>query len=184
MGMLRERPADSAGLFASARHKPLAEGDGICYTPRVMYIAVIVGRVVAALFAFCGVVNILAYAGGVTKAMGYMNFIHGLAEAAWPLAVGITIWILVEAVLHLEKLVFHADSSAVPVTVPRKKPKPAKQPAGTPTYFNAPPVSQPEPAPAKADMRPATAPAPAPEPEKPAEKPIPKDDGMKYFKVD
>ena len=149
-----------------------------------MYIAVIVGRVVAALFAFCGVVNILAYAGGVTKAMGYMNFIRGLAEAAWPLAAGITIWILVEAVLHLEKLVFHADSAAIPVAVPRKKPKAAKQPAGTPTYFNAPPVSHPEPASAKADMRPAAAPTPAAEPEKPAEKPIPKDDGMKYFKVD
>ena len=152
-----------------------------------MYIAVIVGRVVAALFAFCGVVNILVYAGGVTKAMGYMHFIGGLAEAAWPLAVGITIWILVEAILHLEKLVFHADSNAIPVTIPRKKPKAAKQQGGTPTYFNAPPVSQPVASPAKADMKPAAAPAPSPAAEAgeiPAAKPAPQDDGMKYFKVD
>ena len=173
----------------AAGNIPLAEGGEICYTPPVMYIAVILGRVVAALFAFCGVVNILAHVGNMTKTMGYPNFIHGLAVAAWPLAVGTVIWILVEAVLHLEKLVFHADSAAVPVTLPRKKAKrPNKE--STPTYFNAPPVSQPVPAPARADIRPAPAPAgdaaggAAPEPEKPEAKPIPKDDGMKFFKVD
>ena len=158
----------------------------ICYTARVMYIAVIFGRVVAALMAFCGVVNIISHVGGMTRELGYTNFIHGLAEAAWPLAAGIAIWILVEAVLHLEKLVFHADAAAIPVTVPRKKQKPSgNKPAAAPTYFNAPPVMEPVPAPAGEGPRPAM---PAAEPEdaaqKPSVQPIPKDDGMKFFKVD
>lgn len=151
-----------------------------------MYIAVIFGRVVAALFSFCGVVNIITVVGAMTRTMGYSNFIRGLAEAAWPLAVGITIWILVEAILHLEKLVFHADTAAVPVTLPRKKQKaPAKQ-AAAPAYFNAPPVTQPVAAPAGHAPAPVAAPAPAAEPEapKPSVEPLPKDDGMKFFKVD
>ena len=152
-----------------------------------MYIAVIFGRVVAALMAFCGVVNIFAHFGGMTRGMGYMNFIHGLAEAAWPLAAGITIWILVEALLHLEKLVFHADAAAVPVTLPRKKQKTSGKPAAEPTYFNAPPVMQPVAAPAGNGPKPATRaaePQAAEQAETPAVKPIPKDDGMKFFKVD
>lgn len=149
-----------------------------------MYIAVIFGRVVAALFAFCGVVNIITVVGEMTRTMGYSNFIHGLAEEAWPLAVGITIWILVEAILHLEKLVFHADTAAVPVTLPRKKQKaPAKQ-AAAPTYFNAPPVTQPVAAPAGHAPAPAAAPAAEAEAPKPSVEPLPKDDGMKFFKVD
>lgn len=149
-----------------------------------MYIAVIFGRVVAALFAFCGVVNIITVVGAMTRTMGYSNFIHGLAEAAWPLAVGITIWILVEAILHLEKLVFHADTAAVPVTLPRKKQKaPAKQ-AAAPTYFNAPPVTQPVAAPAGHAPAPAAAPAAEAEAPKPSVEPLPKNDGMKFFKVD
>lgn len=138
-----------------------------------MFIAVIAGRVIAALFAFCGIVNIISYAGTVTRSMGYFKFIEDLAGAAWPLAAAATVWILVELLLQLEKLVMLNEAASVPMAMPRKsKSTPAPAPANggvrkseaAPSYFNAPAQPEPQETPAPAPAQEIPAPAPAPKP--------------------
>ncbi len=68
-----------------------------------MFFAVIASYVVCAVFAFCGVINLVNYIGSAQKEMGYFSFIEGLAVAAWPLAAATAILLLIQIACLIEK---------------------------------------------------------------------------------
>ncbi|MGN0874325.1 MAG: hypothetical protein ACI4OZ_03960 [Akkermansia sp.] len=82
-----------------------------------MYIAVLVGHLVALLFAFCGVVN-LCYL-DFDRSMGVQVFFAQLAVAAWPLAVGTAIYVLVQAAMLVERLVIYTENPPASAEVPK-----------------------------------------------------------------
>ena len=77
-----------------------------------MYVAVLLGHLVALLFAFCGVVNLFYL--DFSQEMGAHAFFLQLAQAAWPLAVGTGLYVLVQAAMLLERLVIVSENPAVP----------------------------------------------------------------------
>ncbi|MCI7699742.1 MAG: hypothetical protein MSQ05_10190 [Akkermansia sp.] len=77
-----------------------------------MYVAVLLGHLVALLFAFCGVVNLFYL--DFSQEMGAHAFFVQLAQAAWPLAVGTGLYVLVQAAMLLERLVIVSENPAVP----------------------------------------------------------------------
>lgn len=83
-----------------------------------MFVAVILGNVVAALFAFLGVGQVICYLSAEARPAGAAAFMFGLSVAAWPLAVAVVIYLLVQVACWLEKLYFagSTDSSAPKVT--------------------------------------------------------------------
>ena len=82
-----------------------------------MYIAVLVGHLVALLFAFCGVVN-LCYL-DFDRAIGVQGFFAQLAVAAWPLAVGTAIYVLVQAAMWVERLVIYTENPPASADAPK-----------------------------------------------------------------
>ena len=76
-----------------------------------MYVAVLLGHLVALLFAFCGVVNLFYL--DFSQEMGAHAFFLQLAQAAWPLAVGTGLYVLVQAAMLLERLVIVSENPAV-----------------------------------------------------------------------
>ncbi len=99
-----------------------------------MFIAVIVGNLLAVLFAFCGIVSVGGYVLG-DKAASSAAFAQGLAISAWPLGVAGTIYLLVQIACLLEKQYMQrAESACASAVLPKKvsaaeKSKPAQQPA-------------------------------------------------------
>lgn len=85
-----------------------------------MFVAVIVGNLLAVLFAFCGIVCVGGYVCG-DKAASSAAFAQGLAESAWPLGVAGSIYLLVQIACLLEKLhLQRAEISFVPTPLPKK----------------------------------------------------------------
>lgn len=76
-----------------------------------MFAAVIVGNVIAALFAFLGVGQVICYLSAEARPVGAAAFMFGLSVAAWPLAVAVVIYLLVQIACWLEKLYFAAGKN-------------------------------------------------------------------------
>ena len=161
-----------------------------------MYIAVLVGHLGALLFAFCGVVN-LCYL-DFDRSMGVQVFFAQLAVAAWPLAVGTAIYVLVQAAMLVERLVIYTENPPASADAPKggkgtaknggraeslqPGPVPAAQvvgrraatePAAKSVGHTAPPALPEMPA-----EQPEKQPAPAPKPEEPKQ-----EEGPHYFKL-
>lgn len=68
-----------------------------------MFLAVVSGYVVSALFAFCGIANAFFFLQGVEQSAGYPTFLSGLAVHLWPLAVGCALFLLVQIAIQIEK---------------------------------------------------------------------------------
>lgn len=161
-----------------------------------MYIAVLVGHLVALLFAFCGVVN-LCYL-DFDRSMGVQVFFAQLAVAAWPLAVGTAIYVLVQAAMLVERLVIYTENPPASAEAPKggkgtaknggraeslqPGPVPAAQvvgrraaaePAAKSAGHTAPPALPEMPA-----EQPEKQPAPAAKPEEPKQ-----EEGPHYFKL-
>ncbi len=146
-----------------------------------MFFSVIAAYVIAAAFAFCGVVGVFNYIAGFDRhAADYPTFLAGLAVSLWPLAVAIAIVMLVQVACLVERwiLLWQMGQGSAPVggaaaPAARKKPaaaesvkKPEPREESAPTYFAcediAPAVKPPV-------MRDEPKPAPAPKAEVPAE---------------
>ena len=114
-----------------------------------MFVAVIVGNLLAVLFAFCGVVSVCGYLGGEMSARTVTGMMQGLALSAWPLAVAGAIYLLVQIACMVEKKVA-ADTAepevrtkAEPVFDKAKKTK--EEVAESGRFFKANPVPPPPP---------------------------------------
>lgn len=70
-----------------------------------MFFSVIVGYVLAALFAFAGAIQIAEYIKHVDRSLGYAPFIGGLAESCIWLGAAVAIVLLIQIATFLEKLV-------------------------------------------------------------------------------
>ncbi len=68
-----------------------------------MFYAVIAAYVVSAIFAFCGIVNLVSYIGAAEQTVGYAHFIAGLPYAIWPLAIAAALVMLVQIAALIEK---------------------------------------------------------------------------------
>lgn len=68
-----------------------------------MFIAVLFGYLIAALFSFCGLAGIASAFNCFSPDVDYPVFLHTLAQQAWPLAAGIVIFLLVQISVQLEK---------------------------------------------------------------------------------
>lgn len=113
-----------------------------------MFLAVILGYLVAALFAFCGIANICMFLSSAKQGMGAQLFIGGLSLAAWPLAVAAIVYLLTQLAILLEQQGIIAANSETETDSPHGKedaaPKrPAPLPAGS--YFHAEPAPRPTP---------------------------------------
>ena len=71
-----------------------------------MFAAVIVANVIAALFAFLGVGQVICYLTADERPTSATQFLFGLSAACWPLAVAVGIYLLVQIACWLEKLHF------------------------------------------------------------------------------
>lgn len=163
-----------------------------------MFVAVIVGNLLAVLFAFCGIVNVCSYIVG-DKAASAASFAFGLAVSSWPLAVAGMIYLLVQIACLLEKLCLQRTDAAYAAVAPAKcassEPDKAKKPKApaeaSAQFFKAEPLPPPPPpvTPLPAPANPPTSnsdtksliPTPAaPEPPR-QKKPA---DSLNFFRVD
>lgn len=87
-----------------------------------MWIAVIFGYLVSVLFAFCGVVKTIAVVQSIEKFDDYPAFLSTLSLEAWPLAVGMALFLLTQIAIQSEKAALTASK---PLVVPQQKPRPA-----------------------------------------------------------
>lgn len=79
-----------------------------------MFIAVVFGRILAAVMAFCGVFGVICFFQTNVQEPGAGGFASGLALAAWPLAAAAIIFTLVQVAILLEKLItYNMMASAV-----------------------------------------------------------------------
>ncbi len=113
-----------------------------------MFLAVILGYLVAALFAFCGIANICIFLSSAKQGMGAQHFIEELSLAAWPLAVAAIVYLLTQLAILLEQQSIVAVDLETEKDSPHSKetdvPKrPAPLPAGS--YFHAEPAPRPTP---------------------------------------
>ena len=76
-----------------------------------MFVAVVAANVIAALFAFLGVAQVICFLAADARPQGAAPFIVGLSVASWPLAVAVLIYLLVQIACLLEKLYFAAGKS-------------------------------------------------------------------------
>lgn len=123
-----------------------------------MFLAVIAGYLVAALFAFCGVYNIIDFLAHLEKSAGASVFVNGTAMAAWPLAVAAVVYILTRIAILLENQgIIEEDIAARSNSIteahhPVTKRPAAPAPLPTGSYFHATPLTQPQaPIPAATD---------------------------------
>ncbi len=68
-----------------------------------MFLAVIMGYVVSAVFLFCGIANTVIYLQGLNPSMTAPDFVNGLALAMWPLAIAAVIYILTQMAILIER---------------------------------------------------------------------------------
>ena len=116
-----------------------------------MFLAVIAGYLVAALFAFCGLYNVIVFLTNLEQTAGATAFVNGTALAAWPLAVAAVVYILTRIAILLENQeIISSDfaeqqrSHTEELRPQTKRPiAPAPLPSGS--YFHATPVAQPSP---------------------------------------
>ncbi len=105
-----------------------------------MFIAVIAGYLVAALFAFCGLASIIIAISSMSQGMGAQLFLTGLCQAAWPLAVGVGIYLLTQIAIMLERqgiIISDMDEQEAPADKKSQDATP-KRPAPLPSgsYFH------------------------------------------------
>jgi len=119
-----------------------------------MFLAVIMGYAVAAIFAFCGIAQAVFYFQRLDQTMSALEFVSGLAIALWPLAVGVALYVLVQVAMLLERQCIVAENPAEPLPgapAPRKnRPVPPTRlappdPLPSGSYFHAAPASAPPP---------------------------------------
>lgn len=123
-----------------------------------MFVAVIVANVIAALFAFLGVGQIICYLSADERPASATQFLFGLSNASWPLAVAVAIYLLVQIATWLEKLYFAgkndsaaaklADATPHHIPVARTGKKENTENSETPVFFKAEPVPAAKPVPA------------------------------------
>ncbi|MBQ4613841.1 MAG: hypothetical protein IJB31_02815 [Akkermansia sp.] len=68
-----------------------------------MAIAVLLGYLTSAFFAFCGVVKMVAYLQHQQPMQDYAAFLNGLAMEGWALAVGTALYLLTQIAVQCEK---------------------------------------------------------------------------------
>ena len=116
-----------------------------------MFVAVIMGYVVTAIFAFCGIAATVIFLSDMSQISDKMEFITGICMAAWPLAVAAVVYLLTQISLLIERQgIISANFSTTTATptaktaaaAPGKLQPPAPLPAGR--YFH---VSAPSPMP-------------------------------------
>lgn len=84
-----------------------------------MFLAVIMGYVVAAVFLFCGIANVIIYMQGIQQTMTATAFVNGLALAMWPLAIAAAVFLLTQIAILLERQCIVAENPAIaPAPVP------------------------------------------------------------------
>lgn len=84
-----------------------------------MFLAVIMGYMVAAVFLFCGIANVIIYMQGIQQAMTATAFVNGLAMAMWPLAIAAAVFLLTQIAILLERQCIVAENPAIaPSPVP------------------------------------------------------------------
>lgn len=103
-----------------------------------MFFTIIAGNLVAALFAFCGLAQVILYLVSDERPASATQFVSGMLAAAWPLAVAGLLFLLVQIASLLEKIYLLRKSegtltaggngktpaaSALP-TAPKKKKEP------------------------------------------------------------
>lgn len=105
-----------------------------------MFLAVVAGYVVSALFAFCGIANAIFFLQEMDQSAGYPAFLSGLAVHLWPLAVGCALFLLVQIAIQIEKQnlltmeatfqMAQAKNNPPPSSrsLPKKRPEPSLQP--------------------------------------------------------
>lgn len=97
-----------------------------------MFLAVIMGYIVAALFSFCGIANAVYFLQTIYPEMGYEAFLSGLAFALWPLAVGTASFLLVQIAILIEKQCILTEARQNAATPSSFTPKPPQSPAPLP----------------------------------------------------
>ncbi len=163
-----------------------------------MFFSVIAAYVLAAVFAFCGVVNTVGYVMEAQREMGYSLFIEGLVVELWPFAVSVILILLTQIACKLERwmLLWTMAQGSAPRSAPTKptpsapRPAAAPVPAGPvvpvtpPVMQDAPPAPQPPPAPS----RPEAGQTAIPLPPKPApvqgKQAATGQEGLNFFKLD
>ncbi len=164
-----------------------------------MFFSVIAAYVLAAVFALCGIVNVVTCICYTEQEMGYALFIYTLAVAMWPLVVSVVLVLLVQIGCLVEKQLFQnsirgisggeeKSSPAAPVAAPAARPQreaaapaPAAQPAplygSTPEMpATTPPMMADTPAAPPAEEKPQQSAAPQPA--------APQQSGLSFFKLD
>ncbi len=92
-----------------------------------MFLSVIVGYVLSAMFAFAGVLQIVSYVESVDRTLGYRHFIDGLAQSCGYLGVSVGLVLLIQIATFLERLVM--ESKKQPLVDLPSQPVPARSAA-------------------------------------------------------
>lgn len=117
---------------------------------QAMFIAVIAGYVIAALFAFCGIFGIFFFLTGIQSGMDQLTFVRDLATSGWPLAAAAVIYLLTQIALMLERqgllsAEWHEQKETEGETTAGKMVPPAPLPMGSYFHASAPPQQPPLP---------------------------------------
>ena len=100
-----------------------------------MFLAIILGYAMAAIFALCGLFNSIAYCAGETPSDAYL-YLTGLASAATPLVYAALMLLLIQIATQLERLAIHTEISLLKAHSKTKTatPKPGKNKAHGTVY--------------------------------------------------
>ncbi len=160
-----------------------------------MFFSVIAAYVIAAAFAFCGVINMITCISNATKDMGYPAFIAGLAIAMWPLAVAMALVMLVQIACLIERLIINGmmrqyddddEDSAIPPAASRLQPRKSGSAAGTPPPYGQAPQMPAYTPPVMSEKTDSSASAQEPREQDPApqQPAAPRQEGLSFFKLD
>lgn len=72
-----------------------------------MFIASVLGYIMVAVMAFCGVFGVVDFFQGDLESLGTAGYIQGIAAASWPLVAAAALCTLLQVALLLEKLVIY-----------------------------------------------------------------------------
>lgn len=170
-----------------------------------MFIAVILGYALAAVFALCGLFNCAAYCLGGAQGSDASSFLNGLTTAAMPLLYAAILLILIQIATQLERMGIQTEISLLKGAAPKASAK-EKTPRAHGTayvpkaekhtrrshdqhYFvthteqNSTPAAAPAATPAPyPDAQQAQQPIP-PASEPPHSHPVPQDNGQQFFRT-
>ena len=149
-----------------------------------MFLASIAGYLVAVLFAFCGIANLVTFLSEPEAITNQTEFTTGLVQASWPLAVGVTIYLLtgIAGLLTRQTIMLNSLKLDEPTEKQEAANKQPKRPAPLPSaaYFDTSatpaPVAAPEPK-TQLPTEPKKVVPPPPAKEK-------KPEGLNFFRVD